>query len=80
VTTQSKPLNRRASLALAVLWPLLARAQSSNRSWRIGYLGPSAETAPQLLRAFQDGLAALGYVEGRKHRHRVPLDQCRHSD
>ena len=58
-------MNRRASLALAVLCPLLARAQSSRESWRIGYLGPSTETAPQLLRAFQEGLAALGDVEGR---------------
>ena len=32
---------------------------------RIGYLGPSAETAPHLLRAFQDGLAERGYVDGR---------------
>lgn len=57
--------SRRAALALAVLCPLLARAQPSNKVWRIGYLGPSAETAPQLLKAFQDGLMALGYVEGR---------------
>ena len=65
MTTKSKPMNRRTSVALAVLCPLLARAQSSSKSWRIGYLGPSTETAPQLLRAFQEGLAALGYVEGR---------------
>jgi len=41
-----------------------ARAQPA-KVWRIGYLGPSAETAPKLLKAFKDGLASLGYVEGR---------------
>ncbi|HEU5294556.1 MAG TPA: ABC transporter substrate-binding protein [Burkholderiaceae bacterium] len=70
MTTPSQPTTRRdALLALAVLPPLLgpriARAQTPNKVWRIGYLGPSAETAPQLPRAFQEGLAALGYVEGR---------------
>jgi putative ABC transport system substrate-binding protein len=34
------------------------------RVWRIGYLGPAAETAPKLLKAFQDGLAERGYREG----------------
>jgi len=43
----------------------LARAQSTAPRWRIGYLGPSAETAPRLLAAFKDGLAAQGLVEGR---------------
>ena len=32
---------------------------------RIGYLGPSAESAPKLLAAFKEGLAAQGYEEGR---------------
>jgi len=66
-------MNRRdaslAVIALGALGTLLqapaSRAQPQGRVWRIGYLGPSAETAPQLLKAFQDGLAALGYVEGR---------------
>ncbi|HEU5294555.1 MAG TPA: ABC transporter substrate-binding protein [Burkholderiaceae bacterium] len=70
MTTPSLPTTRRdALLALAVsppwLEPRSARAQPSGQVWRIGYLGPSAETAPQLPKAFQDGLAALGYVEGR---------------
>jgi putative ABC transport system substrate-binding protein len=66
--TTSQPIDRRASLSLvlgALLAPSSGRAQPSNKVWRIGYLGPSAETAPQLLKAFQEGLAALGYVEGR---------------
>ena len=63
-------MNRRhAILAIVALGasiqPLVAPAQSPNKIWRIGYLGPSAETAPQLLKAFQEGLVALGYVEGR---------------
>jgi len=41
-----------------------ARAQPA-KVWRVGYLGPSADTAPKLLKAFKDGLASLGYVEGR---------------
>jgi len=42
-----------------------ALAQAPGRIWRVGYLGPSAETAPHLLKAFREGLAAFGYVEGR---------------
>ena len=40
-------------------------ADARRKIFRIGYLGPSAETAPHLLKAFQDGLATLGCVEGR---------------
>lgn len=65
MTATASTLTRRAALALAVLFPWHGRAQTPNKPWRIGYLGPSAETAPQLLKAFRDGLAALGYVEGR---------------
>ena len=43
--------------------PLGARAQG--KPARIGYLGPSTDTAPHLVKAFRDGLAKLGYVEGR---------------
>ena len=43
----------------------IAVPQPTKKMPRIGYLGPSGETAPHLLKAFQDGLAALGYVEGR---------------
>ncbi|TMH69021.1 MAG: hypothetical protein E6H48_03560 [Betaproteobacteria bacterium] len=63
-------MNRRdamvAVLALgATIRPFVAQAQSSNKLWRIGYLGPSSDTAPHLLKAFQEGLAAFGYLEGR---------------
>jgi putative ABC transport system substrate-binding protein len=58
---------RGAIVALAALGlaSLLARAQTAAKIARVGYLGPSADTAPHLLDAFREGLAALGYVEGR---------------
>ena len=40
-------------------------AQAAGRVWRIGYLGPPADVAPQLLDAFRDGLRTLGFVDGR---------------
>jgi putative ABC transport system substrate-binding protein len=63
-------INRRAAAsAVAALGLALVAfsvgAQPAGRPWRIGYLGPSPETAPQLVKAFQEGLAALGYVDGR---------------
>jgi len=42
-----------------------ASAQSPERRRRIGYLGPAADAAPHLVRAFQDGLRELGYIDGR---------------
>ncbi|HEY4138837.1 MAG TPA: hypothetical protein VGN65_10310 [Casimicrobiaceae bacterium] len=56
----------RALLAIAASNAVgIAAGQPTKKMPRIGYLGPSGETAPHLLKAFQDGLAALGYVEGR---------------
>ena len=43
----------------------IVRAQPLTRVWRIGYLGPPADSAPHLLKAFQDGLREVGYSEGR---------------
>ena len=63
-------MDRRAFLA-AVTGGLLAapfavEAQPAGKISRIGYLtGGSAETDKTLLAAFQQGLAALGYVEGK---------------
>jgi len=54
---------RDALLAMVAAFATGAYAQGP-KVWRIGYLGPSAETAPKLLKAFQDGLAALGYRDG----------------
>lgn len=42
-----------------------AYGQAAAPRWSLGYLGPSAETAPKLLAAFREGLAAYGYEEGR---------------
>jgi putative ABC transport system substrate-binding protein len=63
-------MNRRqAMLAICALGSSIgarcAHAQAPGKVWRVGYLGPSADTAPHLLKAFREGLAALGYVEGR---------------
>ena len=56
----------RVLLALgATIRPFVAQAQSSNKLWRIGYLGPSSDTAPHLLKAFQEGLAASWNTAGR---------------
>lgn len=63
-------MNRRqtlpALLALGIAGrPLVLEAQQSTRVWRIGYLGPHPDVAPHLVKAFQDGLREMGYVEGR---------------
>jgi putative ABC transport system substrate-binding protein len=52
----------------AAAWPLAARAQQAGRVWRIGVL----EMVSQALNttnmdAFQQGLRALGYVEGKSY-------------
>jgi putative ABC transport system substrate-binding protein len=49
----------------AAAWPIAARAQQRTRPV-IGYLGPATpDTWASRLRAFQDGLADAGYIEGR---------------
>ena len=50
----------------AVAWPRAAWAQQTDKVYRIGYLGlvPAAAQASRMS-AFREGLAALGYVEGR---------------
>ena len=52
-------------------WPLAAHAQPSERVRRIGALLGYPEHDPEtqpLIQAFRDGLAALGWVEGRNLR------------
>jgi putative tryptophan/tyrosine transport system substrate-binding protein len=54
-----------AGLGGAAAWPLLARAQQSNRVRRIGWLASGSPTSYRFsLAAFRDGLRALNYVEG----------------
>src|SRR5262249_39086249 len=68
-------MNRRAVIALlggaAASWPLVARAQLSDRMRRIGVLMGNAEddteTKAQLV-AFRQGLQQLGWSEGRNLR------------
>jgi putative ABC transport system substrate-binding protein len=46
--------------------PRAVKAQQAGKVWRIGYLtGGSADSDKTLLAAFQQGLAALAYVEGK---------------
>ena len=62
---------RRRSLVAALggtaaAWPVVARAQSAPKKYRIGYLTGSSEAASQpFLAAFSGALRDLGYVEGR---------------
>jgi len=61
-------MNRRralASLLAAGTACAQAFAQPLKKIPRVGYLGPSPDTAPHLVKAFQEGLAGLGYVDGR---------------
>jgi ABC-type uncharacterized transport system substrate-binding protein len=56
---------RRRDALLVIGGALAAACAPAPKVWRIGYLGPSAETAPKLIKAFQEGLATFGYAEGR---------------
>lgn len=65
-------MNRRtfiASISGALAWPSLARAQSTARVYRIGFLAtypqPAGAPPSPLVAAFLQGLRDLGYVEGR---------------
>jgi putative ABC transport system substrate-binding protein len=49
----------------AAAWPLVARAQSAPRRYRIGVLDTSALARNANFAAFQQALRAHGYVEGR---------------
>jgi putative ABC transport system substrate-binding protein len=54
--------------AFSVLWPLAARAQSPERIRRIGALSPLPADAPEAkarMATFLQGLAQLGWVDGR---------------
>jgi putative ABC transport system substrate-binding protein len=63
-------MNRRKFITLlggaAAAWPLGARAQRADKVYRIGYLGlASAAAQATRMKALQEGLAALGYIEGK---------------
>ena len=61
-------MKRRDFIALlggaAVAWPLAARAQEAGRTYRLGFLLPTARQAPQV-EAFFDELQLNGFVEGK---------------
>jgi hypothetical protein len=62
-------MNRRGIITLfggAVAWPLAARAQRADKVYRVGYLGlASAAAQATRMKALREGLAALGYIEGK---------------
>ena len=58
-------------LGSAAVWPLTAYAQQSERIRRIGVLLSGAEDDPEMQAragALREGLAALGWIEGRNYR------------
>src|SRR5262245_22136687 len=61
-------IRRREFIALvgssAVAWPLSARAQEPGRTYRLGFLLPTARQTPQV-EAFFDELRLNGFVEGK---------------
>jgi putative ABC transport system substrate-binding protein len=60
-----------AGLGSAVAWPVVAQAQQGERIRRIGWLLNSEENDPvsqALAAAFREGLAKLGWIEGRNLR------------
>src|SRR5262249_3510158 len=67
------PMHRRSFLTLlgsvsAAAWPLTVRAQQDGRVRRVGVLMDVAATDQEAeagLRAFRQGLAALGWLDGR---------------
>jgi putative ABC transport system substrate-binding protein len=61
-------MNRRAFISAlggaVAAWPLAARAQEPGRTYRLGFLLPTARQTPQV-EAFFDELRLNGFVEGR---------------
>src|SRR5499427_5629865 len=61
-------MNRREFISIltgaATAWPLVARAQENGRTYRLGFLLPTARQTPQV-EAFFDELRLNGFVEGK---------------
>ena len=53
-----------AALGGAVIWPLYARAQHSEKIHRVGYVGSDAASQAHLVTAFEQGLRDLGRIPG----------------
>jgi putative tryptophan/tyrosine transport system substrate-binding protein len=62
-------MRRREFISLlggAATWPFVVRAQRADKVYRIGYLGlASAAAQATRMKALREGLAALGYIEGK---------------
>ena len=60
-----------AAIGIAAAWPVVARAQQDRRVARVGALMPFAETdrdGRRPIQTFRQGLADLGWIEGRNLR------------
>jgi putative ABC transport system substrate-binding protein len=60
-------MRRRKFFALLtgmIAWPLAARAQHSEKHYRIGFLWDSPAVFPEAMATFRQELRKLGYVEG----------------
>jgi len=60
-----------AAIGIAAAWPVVARAQQDRRVARVGALMPFAETdrgGTRAIQSFREGLADLGWIEGRNLR------------
>jgi putative ABC transport system substrate-binding protein len=57
-----------AALGGAAAWPFVARAQQGDRMRRVGVLMAGDENDPEGLSGFTQGLAELGWTEGRNMR------------
>ena len=67
--------------AASIAWPLALRAQQPAKVARIGCLVTGSLESPEtrvMLDAFRQGLRERGYVEGQKHRHRIPIGGWEH--
>ena len=51
-----------ATLCSAAAWPLVVNAKQADKIYRLGYLGAAPAA---LMKALREGLAALGYIEGK---------------
>ena len=65
--------------SVSLAWPLVARAQQPDRTYRIGTLSPGRSELPDptvnMLNTFLQGLHKLGYTEGENLACALPIQQ-----
>ena len=73
-TVMSEVVFRLTLCAMLFAFCSSAEAQQVKKVSRIGFLSPSsASTAGPNLEALRQGLRDLGYLEGKKHHHRIQM-------